>query len=80
MSVTDTIKRNVPSHKSPVVCIKWFPSGLELDLKKSYSTLLTSPGTEINQFASISSDGQILLWEKKFLDAQKKPITDVNIM
>lgn len=32
----------------------------------------------MNQFASISSDGQVLLWEKKFLDAQKKPITDVN--
>lgn len=45
MPVTDTIKRNVPSHKSPVLSIKWFPSGLELDMKKSYSTLLTTPGT-----------------------------------
>jgi WD40 repeat protein len=26
--ITDQIKRNVPSHKSPVVCIKWLPSGL----------------------------------------------------
>lgn len=31
----------------------------------------------MNQFASISSDGQVLLWEKKFLDAHKKPVTDV---
>lgn len=45
LPVTDTIKRNVPSHKSPVMCIKWFPSGLELDIRKSYSTLLTQPGT-----------------------------------
>ena len=26
--ITDTIRRNVPSHKSPILCIKWFPSGL----------------------------------------------------
>jgi hypothetical protein len=26
--VTDQIKRNVPSHKTPVVCLKWFPSTL----------------------------------------------------
>ena len=31
----------------------------------------------MNQFASISSDGQVLLWEKKFLDAHKQPVTDV---
>jgi WD40 repeat protein len=76
--VTDTIKKNVPSHKAPVLCIQWFPSGLEIEIKKSYSTLIQSPGTEINQFASISSDGQVLLWEKKFLDAHKQPVTDVN--
>lgn len=27
-AVTDQIKRNVPSHKTPVTCIKWFPSTL----------------------------------------------------
>lgn len=77
--VADTIKRNVPSHKAPVLCIKWFPTTLELDMKKSYALLgqMQGPVSEINQFASISSDGQILLWDKKFLDAQKKPITDV---
>lgn len=26
--ITDVIKKNVPSHKSPVLGIKWFPSGL----------------------------------------------------
>ena len=26
--VTDTIKKNVPSHKAPIVCLKWFPNGL----------------------------------------------------
>lgn len=31
----------------------------------------------MNQFASISTDGQVLLWEKKFVDAHKKPVTDV---
>lgn len=76
--VSDTVKRNVASHKAPITCIKWFPPGLELDMKKNISTLASSSGTEINQFASISTDGQVLLWEKKFLDAQKKPVTDVN--
>jgi WD40 repeat protein len=74
--VTDQIKRNVPSHKAPVVCLKWFPSNLEIEMKKSYSALVQPMG-EINQFATISTDGQVLLWEKKFLDPQKKPITDV---
>lgn len=45
-------------------------------MKKSYSALIQPQG-EINQFATISTDGQVLLWEKKFLDPQKKPITDV---
>jgi len=26
--ITDVIKKNVPSHKSPVLGIKWFPPGL----------------------------------------------------
>jgi|688.fasta_scaffold281964_2 hypothetical protein len=75
--VSDAIKRNIPSHKSPVLCIKWFPSSLEIDIRKSFSALVPNTTGEINQFASISSDGQVLLWEKKFLDAQKKPVTDV---
>ena len=76
--VTDQVKRNVPSHKAPVVCLKWFPSGLEIEIKKSYSMLVPPHGTEINQFASMSLDGQILLWEKKFLDAHKKPVSDLS--
>ena len=47
-------------------------------MKKSYSAII-QPGNEINQFATISTDGQVLLWEKKFLDPQKKPITDVYL-
>lgn len=27
-AITDQIKRNVPSHKSPVVSVKWFPPTL----------------------------------------------------
>lgn len=27
-TITDQIKRNVPSHKSPVVSVKWFPQTL----------------------------------------------------
>ena len=77
--VSDQIKRNVPSHKNPVVCLKWFPSTLEIEMKKSYSALVPTSGAEINQFATISTDGQVLLWEKKFLDNQKKVITDVNL-
>ena len=74
--ITDQIKRNVPSHKSPVVGVKWFPMTLEIEMKKSYSSIIQSTG-EMNQFASISTDGQVLLWEKKFIDAHKKPVTDV---
>ena len=40
--VSDAIKRNIPSHKSPILCIKWFPSSLEIDIKKSYSALVTN--------------------------------------
>jgi hypothetical protein len=29
-TITDQIKRNVPSHKSPVVAVKWFPQNLEI--------------------------------------------------
>jgi hypothetical protein len=46
-------------------------------MKKSYSALVQPYGAEINQFATISTDGQVLLWEKKFLDNQKKIIADV---
>lgn len=77
--VTDQIKRNVPSHKAPVVCLKWFPSTLEIEMKKGYSALVQPSGSEITQFATISTDGQVLLWDKKFLDPQKKPITDVKM-
>jgi hypothetical protein len=49
-------------------------------MKKSYSALMSPPSGELNQFASISTDGQVLLWDKKFIDAHKKPITDVNIL
>lgn len=48
-------------------------------MKKSYSATVPTSGAEINQFATISTDGQVLLWEKKFLDNQKKVITDVTI-
>ena len=26
--ITDQVKKNVPSHRQPVLCIKWFPNGL----------------------------------------------------
>jgi hypothetical protein len=41
--------------------LKWFPSNLEIEMKKSYSALVQPMG-EINQFATISTDGQVLLW------------------
>jgi hypothetical protein len=43
--ITDQIKKNVPSHRSPVLCLKWFPSGLELDMKKSFAALIGSSGS-----------------------------------
>ena len=42
-AITDQIKRNVPSHKSPVVAVKWFPPTLEIEMKKSYSAII-QPG------------------------------------
>jgi WD40 repeat protein len=76
--VTDQIRKNVPSHRNPVLCLKWFPSGFELDMKKSFAAMLNSSGQEVHQFATISSDGQVLLWDKRFQDAQKKQITDLS--
>jgi WD40 repeat protein len=76
--ITDQVRKNVASHRQPVLCIRWFPSGLELEMKKSFSVLVSSPSTDINQFATISSDGQVLLWDRRFQDAQKKTVTDVN--
>jgi len=49
-------------------------------MKKSYSALIQPSGSEITQFATISTDGQVLLWDKKFLDPQKKPITDYTMV
>ncbi len=60
-TITDQIKRNVPSHKSPVISVNWFPQLLEIEMKKSYSAVIQNNG-EMNQFASISTDGQVLLW------------------
>lgn len=43
-TITDQIKRNVPSHKSPVVSVQWFPMVLEIEMKKSYSAIIQSGG------------------------------------
>lgn len=43
-TITDQIKRNVPSHKSPVVSVKWFPQTLEIEMKKSYSAIIQGTG------------------------------------
>lgn len=40
--------------------------------------LAPNPSSDICQFASISSDGQILLWDRRFQDSQKKAVTDVT--
>lgn len=41
--------------------------------------LAPNPSPDICQFASISSDGQILLWDRRFQDSQKKAVTDVSL-
>lgn len=78
--ITDQMKKNVPSHRNPILCLKWFPTGLEIDIKKSFSTLVHNSGNEVHQFATISSDGQVLLWDKRFQDSQKKQITDLSLV
>lgn len=80
LPINDQVKRNVASHRQPVLCIKWFPNGLELEMKKSFSIVSTNPSPDVNQFATISSDGQVLLWDKRFQDNQKKPVTDVDFV
>ena len=76
--ITDQVRKNVPSHRQPVLFLKWFPSGLELEMKKSFSTIVNNPSGDINQFATISSDGQVLLWDRRFQDPQKKQAVDVR--
>jgi WD40 repeat protein len=76
--ITEQVRKNVASHRQPVLCVRWFPSGLEIEMKKSFSMLASNPSNDICQFASISSDGQILLWDRRFQDSQKKAVTDVN--
>jgi hypothetical protein len=43
-------------------------------MKKSFSTVIPGSSNEVHQFASISSDGQVLLWDKRFQDSQKKQV------
>ena len=34
---SEVLKKNVNSHKNPVLCLKWFPNAVEIDRKFNFS-------------------------------------------
>eukprot|EP01016_Furgasonia_blochmanni_P025275 TRINITY_DN27197_c0_g1_i2.p3 TRINITY_DN27197_c0_g1~~TRINITY_DN27197_c0_g1_i2.p3 ORF type:complete len:280 (+),score=65.71 TRINITY_DN27197_c0_g1_i2:921-1760(+) len=61
----DQLKKNLPSHKSSVLSIKWLPHSIRFD-KKNFFNLLQNTSDKQYQFASISEDGQVLFWDTEF--------------
>lgn len=61
----------VPSHKSPVLAIKWFPIGMEFD-KKHFHHLNINTSNETYQFATISADGSVLFWDSRLVEKDSK--------
>ncbi|CAD8180809.1 unnamed protein product [Paramecium pentaurelia] len=70
-AANDVLKKQVASHKSPVLALKWFPIGMEFD-KKHFNHLILTTSQETYQFASISADGQILFWDSRLIDKDSK--------
>jgi WD40 repeat protein len=66
------------SHKNPVLCLQWFPSNVEIDKKNIQNYSTPNPPNEIHQFATISCDGMILIWDNRFLDPKDKKGTTVD--
>jgi len=38
------IKKNVSSHKNPIVSLQWLPNAIEIDKRNIYNILDTMPG------------------------------------
>ncbi|CAK59134.1 unnamed protein product (macronuclear) [Paramecium tetraurelia] len=70
-AANDVLKKQVASHKSPALALKWFPIGMEFD-KKHFNHLILTTSQETYQFASISADGQILFWDTRLIDKDSK--------
>jgi hypothetical protein len=58
-------KKNINSHRNPILSIEWLPIGLEIDWKRKPITLVPKEKTssEHNQFFTVSMDGQLLFWD-----------------
>eukprot|EP00825_Cyclidium_porcatum_P013489 TRINITY_DN1710_c0_g1_i3.p1 TRINITY_DN1710_c0_g1~~TRINITY_DN1710_c0_g1_i3.p1 ORF type:complete len:391 (-),score=72.50 TRINITY_DN1710_c0_g1_i3:242-1414(-) len=70
-SSQDVIKKNVSSHKNPVLCMQWIPTGIEVDKKQVHHVINPNHGQQY-QFASISCDGQVLIWDTRFFEPKDK--------
>ncbi|CAD8192077.1 unnamed protein product [Paramecium pentaurelia] len=70
-SSNEVLRKQVASHKNFVLAVKWFPIGMEFD-KKHFNHLILTSSQETYQFASISSDGQILFWDTRLIDKDSK--------
>ncbi|EGR33375.1 hypothetical protein IMG5_055180 [Ichthyophthirius multifiliis] len=74
----EVIKKNVNSHKNPVLSLQWLPTTIEFNSKAILNLIVHPNGGECHQFASISCDGQILFWDKRFNYNEPKKNFDIN--
>lgn len=69
---SETVKRNVSSHRNPVTALCWLPPTIEFDKKAFFQYHQHPGGTATYQFVSFSEGGQILFWDTRF--NEKVPI------
>jgi WD40 repeat protein len=60
--IDEAKSKNVPSHKSKIVDIKWVSHEWEVE-KRALHYTTASKSKETSQFVSLSEDGQILIWD-----------------
>ena len=75
---TDILKKNINSHKNAILCLKWLPNSIEIDRKNFYNLITNTSGAN-NQFATISEDGQVLIWDIRFGEKDPRKNPDVQI-
>lgn len=73
---SEVIRKNVNSHKNPVLSLKWLPNSIEID-RKHFSSVNPNTTGDYNQFLTISEDGQVLLWDIRFGDKDPRKNPDV---
>ncbi|KAL4510230.1 hypothetical protein ABPG72_010423 [Tetrahymena utriculariae] len=63
----EIVRKNVCSHKNPVLSISWIPPTVEFD-RKVFNNVVHPTHGDCYQFASISWDGQVCFWDTRFND------------